>query len=45
MGIYPYVVESISDLGLKIYFLMENDKVNSLRNLLQYLLSAVILRE
>ena len=32
-------------IGLKSYIFMENDKINSLRNLFQYLLSAEILSE
>ena len=43
MDIYPYVIQSRSELGSKSYISMENDKIISLTNLLQHLLSAEIL--
>ena len=43
--IHPYVIYSRSELVLKSYIFMENNKINSLTNLFQYLLSAVILSE
>ena len=43
MDIYPYVIQSRSELGSKSYISMENDKIIPLTNLLQHLLSAEIL--
>ena len=45
MDIYPYVIQSRSELGSKSYISMENDNIISLTNLLQHLLSAEILSE
>ena len=43
--IHPCVIQSRSELGSKSYIFMENDKIISLTNLFQHLLSAVILSE
>ena len=45
MDIHPYVIQSRSELGSKSYIFMENDKIISLTNLFQHLLSAEILSE
>ena len=45
MDIHPHVIYSRSELGLKSYIFMENGKINSLKILFQYLLSAEILSE
>ena len=45
MDIHQYVIQSRPELGSKSYIFMENDKIISLANLLQYLLSAEILSE
>ena len=45
MNIHPYIIQSRSELGSKSYLFMENNKIISLTNLFQYLLSAEILRE
>ena len=45
MDIYPYVTQSRSELGSKIYIFVENKKIISLTNLLQHLLYAEILSE
>ena len=46
MAIHPYVIQSRSDLRSKIsYIFMENDKIISLTNLFQHLLSAGVLSE
>ena len=42
MDIHPYVIQSRSELGSKSYIFMENDKIISLTNLFQHLLSAEI---
>ena len=38
--IHPYAIQSRSELGSKSYIFMENDKIISLTNLFQHLLSA-----
>ena len=43
MDIHPYIIQSRPKLGSKCYIFMANDKIISLANLLQYLLSAEIL--
>ena len=45
MDIYPHVIQSRSDLGLKSYIFIENDKIISLTDLFQHLLSAETLSE
>ena len=45
MDIHPYVIQSRSELGSKSYIFMENDKIISLTNLFQHLLSAEILSQ
>ena len=45
MNIHPYIIQSRSELDSKSFIFMENNKINSLTNLFQYLLSAEILRE
>ena len=45
MDIHTYVIESRSELGSKSYIFMEIDKIISLTNLFQHLLSAEILSE
>ena len=45
MDIHQHVTQSRSELGLKCYIFMENDKIISLTNLFQHLLSAEILSE
>ena len=39
MDIYPYVTLSRSELDAKSYIFIENDKIISLTNLFQYILS------
>ena len=45
MDIHPYVISPRSELDLKNYIFMENDKINPLKNLFQYLLSSKTLFE
>ena len=45
MDIHPYFIQSRSELGSKSYIFMENDKIISLTNLFQHLLSAGVLSE
>ena len=45
MDIHPYVIPPRSELDLKNYIFMENDKINPLKNLFQYLLSSKTLSE
>ena len=45
MDIHQHVTQSRSELGLKSYIFMENDKMISLTNLFQHLLSAEMLSE
>ena len=45
MDIHPYATEYRSQLGSKSYIFIWNDKIISLTNLFQYLLSAEILSE
>ena len=45
MDINLYLIQSKSEIGSKSYIFMENDKILSLTNLFQPLLSATILSE
>ena len=45
MDIHPYLIQSRSELGSKSYLFVENDKIISLTNLFQHLVSAEILSE
>ena len=45
MDNHPYGIQSKTQLGSKGYIFMENDKIISLTNLFQHLLSTEILSE
>ena len=45
MDIHPYLIQSRSELGSKSYLFVENDKIISLTNQFQHLVSAEILSE
>ena len=45
MDIHPYLIQSRSELRSKSYIFTENDKIISLTNLFQHLISAEILSE
>ena len=45
MDIHQYAIQFSPELGSKSYIFTENNKIISLANLLQYLLSAEVLSE
>ena len=45
MDIHPYVIQPRSELGSQSYIFMDNDKILSLTNPFQYVLSVELLSE